>query len=440
MMSQLETVSNKQLFNYGFLALPLAFAGLPLYINAPDFYTREIGVSIGLLGVVLLFIRLFDAIQDPLIGYFSDKYADKRYVIMLLGAVLLLVGMATLFTGPASADHAVSWFAISMLLATSGFSIVSINLNMMGGFWFDNPHLRTKVSAWRESLGLIGLLLAAILPTLLAQLVEVTTAFEILVWVFSVLLVVAMGLFSLFYYSLSKDHAINRIKSSKRFSFFPLLFGVHKPFFVISFLSHLAASLPAVMVLFFINDYLQAEQLSGLFLLIYFISGALFMPLWVKLASRIGNKKTWLVAMVLAIVTFMWAATLSQNAVISYGFICLFSGIALGADLALPAAILADRVNQSNSETEATQFYGVLAFLPKLAVAVCSGFAFIALDLIGFKAGDENSEFVLSGIIIIYAVVPCLIKLVAAFCLWSLIGDDDEKFKKTMSTGSNYHA
>jgi len=439
-MNRSETVNKKQLFNYGFLALPLAFAGLPLYINAPDFYTREIGVSIGVIGMVLLFVRLFDAIQDPLIGYFSDKYADKRYSIMLFGSLLLLVGMAALFIGPSSTDFVVAWFAFSMLLATSGFSIVSINLNMMGGFWFNSHQLRTTVSAWRESLGLVGLLLAAILPTLLTGFFDVSTAYQWLVFIFSILLVVAISFFRFFVTSLSKQHAVFSIKTVKSFSFLPLLLGEQKRFFAISFLSHLAASLPAVMVLFFIKDYLQAEHLIGLFLVVYFISGAIFMPLWVKLASRIGKEKTWLVAMVLAIITFMGATTLSQDAFISYGIICLLSGIALGADLALPASILADRINDSNSETEATQIYGVLAFLPKLAVAVCSGLAFITLDIIGFKAGAENSQSVLNGIVLLYAFVPCVIKLIAAFYLWSLIGDDDEKSKKTITSGSNYHA
>ena len=70
--------SQKLLFCYAIIALPLAFAGLPLYIHIPDFYIRQFGLNIGILGVVLLFVRLFDAIQDPFIGYICDKYARKK--------------------------------------------------------------------------------------------------------------------------------------------------------------------------------------------------------------------------------------------------------------------------------------------------------------------------------------------------------------------------
>ena len=85
--------SRFSLFQYSVLALPLAFAGLPLYIHAPDFYTRDLGMSLGIIGIILLVIRLFDAIQDPIIGYISDKHAGRRFSIITSGATMLVSGM-----------------------------------------------------------------------------------------------------------------------------------------------------------------------------------------------------------------------------------------------------------------------------------------------------------------------------------------------------------
>lgn len=438
---QTESVSNRHLMSYSLLAFPLAFAGLPLYINAPDFYSRELGVSLGVIGMVLLLIRLFDAIQDPLIGYVSDKFAHQRLNIVITGACLLLVGMGSVFIGPIADVSTVTWFAVSMLMATTGFSIVTINFTMIGSFWFDNDQIRTKVAAWRESVGLIGLLIAAVLPSILMSIWDVAVAYQLVVFTFSLCLIVAMLFFYGFYRSLSEQHTVKTTRSSQPFTFIRLLFGQQKRFFLSYFLSQLAASLPAVMVLFFINDYLRAEKLTGLFLFIYFVAGAACMPLWVSLAKRVGKQKTWLLAMLLSIVTFLGATLLTRDAWIAYAVICGLSGIALGADLALPPAILADKINDAHSESQATQFYGVLALLPKLAVAICSGLAFIALDIVGFVAGSDNSASVLNAVVIIYAFIPCLIKLLAAWCLWSLMsGDDNEKSKTNSVIGSNHHA
>ena len=92
--------------------------------------------------------------------------------------------------------------------------------------------------------------------------------------------------------------------------------------------------------------------------------------------------------------------------------------MALGADLALPPSILADRVTKQKTEAEATQYYALLAFIPKVALAIASGMTFLLLDHMGFVAGIENSAESLQGLVTLYALVPCMIKLSAALYLW----------------------
>lgn len=412
--------SKVSILQYSFLALPLAFAGLPLYVHAPDFYTRELGLSLGLIGVILLMIRLFDAVQDPVIGYLSDKHASRRFAIVSAGAAMLVAGMAAVFYGPQFSVPTAAWFALSMILATTGFSIVTINLNMIGGFWHDEPRQRTRISAWREAFALMGLLVASVLPSALQNYKPADEAFEIMFWVFGAIMIAGFIMFVRFMSRISPSHKITKPDTKGRLSFLPILVGPDRHFFGVCFLTHLAAALPGVMVIFFIRDYLGAENLTGLFLFLYFAAGAALMIVWVKLADKIGKEKAWLASMMLAIVTFIWAYFLQPGDVVAYGIICVLSGMALGADLALPPAILADRVTRQKTEAEATQYYALIAFIPKMAIAIASGAAFLLLDRLGFIVGAENSDEVMHGLIILYALVPCIIKLVAAIYLWRL--------------------
>ena len=73
---------------YGFLAAPVAFAGFPLYVLAPDFYATHHGVSLSVLGIVLLCLRSFDAVQDPFIGAMSDRFSVYTLPLMLASALL----------------------------------------------------------------------------------------------------------------------------------------------------------------------------------------------------------------------------------------------------------------------------------------------------------------------------------------------------------------
>lgn len=425
------------LLDYSFIALPLAFAGLPLYIYAPDFYVRDLGLNLGLIGVILLVIRLFDAFQDPLIGYISDKHAPKRLEIITWGAIFLITGMAALFYGPQYEIPAAPWFAISMILATTGFSIVTININMIGGFWHSASTQRTRISAWREGFALVGLLVASTLPAILQSMQPNAEAFKTLFWVFAGIMMMAFILFRRFMRQIPPDHAMSQSKTQKGFSFFPLLFGQNKHFFGVCFLTHLAAAIPGVMLLFFIRDYLDAENFAGLFLLLYFLSGALLIAVWVKLAKRIGKEKAWFFSMVLSIVTFIGAYFLNTGDVTAYAIICILSGTALGADLALPPSILADRVSAQKTQNEATQSYAVLAFIPKTAIAIASGVAFIILGQVGFIAGGENSDETLKSVITLYALVPCVIKLFAAIYLWWLNNNEGKLNEKTERTISH---
>jgi glycoside/pentoside/hexuronide:cation symporter, GPH family len=420
-----QVPSRLALFQYAILALPVAFAGLPLYVHAPDFYSRHLGLGLGLIGIILLFVRLFDAIQDPIIGYVSDRYPARRNHILAIGVVSLSFGLGALFFGPQWSVATAVWFAGSMLLATTGFSIVVINLNMIGGFWSADKHQRTRIAGWRESFTLFGLLLASILPTVFLMMTGISEAFRWLFFVYLIAITVAWTLFLQFLKNVDLNH-INQISNVIKNPFFQILQDNQRLFFLTYLLTQIAASLPAVLILFFIRDYLNAESYTGLFLFLYFVSGAALMQLWFILSKRLDKYRAWLVSMLLSISVFVWVILLAPGDAVSYAIICVLSGFALGADLALPASIIADRINARKAESRATQYYGVMAFIPKLALAIASGCAFLVLDSAGFIVAANNTQTAMQSLLMLYGLAPCIIKLLAAVCLWILIKTQDE--------------
>lgn len=436
-----QAPSRWTLFQYAILALPVAFAGLPLYVHAPDFYSRHLGLGLGLIGIILLLVRLFDAIQDPIIGYVSDRYPTHRSHILLIGVVALSFGLYALFFGPQWSVSTAVWFAGSMLLATTGFSVVVINLNMIGGFWSTDKHQRTRIAGWRESFTLFGLLVASILPTVFLMMTDALEAFRWLFVVYLIAMGVAWTLFLQFLNNVDLSH-INQISNGIKHPFFQILHDQQRLFFLTYLLTQIAASLPAVLILFFIRDYLNAESYTGLFLFLYFVSGAALMQLWFVLSKKLDKYRAWLVSMLLSISVFIWVILLDPGDAVSYAIICVLSGFALGADLALPASIIADRINARKAESRATQYYGVMAFIPKLALAIASGCAFLVLDSAGFIVAANNTQTAMQSLLMLYGLAPCIIKLLAAVCLWMLIktqDDNDETEQNETIKRSNNH-
>jgi Na+/melibiose symporter-like transporter len=406
------TLRRISIFQYGLLALPLAFAGLPIYVHAPDFYASKLGVSLTGIGIGLLIIRVIDAVQDPLIGYLSDRHEAFRQRILLLGSLLLGGGFWMLFH-PID-NYLLPWFLLSVLICTTGFSIVSINLQALGGLWVASYHERTRITGVREGLGLVGLLVASSIPTLLQRNVSFADSFHYLSLIFLPLLV--LGLISCISWLKSVELSSSARSGKQEFALMRLLRRDlwSSSFFLLFFLSNFASAIPAVLVLFFIRDRLGAETHAGLFLVLYFISGALAMPLWQQLSKRSSKAGAWFASMVLACATFVWAFMLGEGDITAYAVICVLSGLALGADLAIPPSIIADRIEEKQDEKTASQYFSAMTFFAKTALALATGLALPMLAWLGYEPGGANHSESLLYLAVFYALIPCGLKLLSA--------------------------
>ncbi len=411
-------MTSRALHAYSFLALPLAFAGLPLYIHTPDFYAVHYGLSLAMMGVVLMGIRLFDAVQDPFIGWILDRVSVPRQRWVVGGAVVgMAIGFVILYV---PMNFLPPWmsFTLGMVLATLCFSILVIHMNARGSLWTQDYHQKTRLTAIRESYGLAGLLLAVLLPAILILSRPAAQTYMLYAAIFLGILVLA----GVMYIGWMKRHSLDlsrpasdvSVKTYLTFSGFKLFLGVY-------FVSSLASAIPAVLVLSFIRDRLEAEQYAGLFLILYFVAGIAGMPFWRWLALKTDKPSAWMCAMILAVLAFIGAFFLSAGDVVLYAVICVASGLALGADLALPPSMLSDRIDRTYQTAHTSLLFSGLAFLSKLALALGSGFALIWLDYTGFKPGVDNSPQALISLSVIYALIPCGIKIISAGLLGFMI-------------------
>ncbi len=417
------------LFLYGALALPLAFAGLPVYLHAPDFYATTYGLSLAALGAVLLGLRVVDAVQDPLIGAFSDAFAHRRKSILLAGAFLLLAGFAGLFNPPVlSGTGHLAWFAVNVFVCTTGFSIMSINYQALGALWPASSPDRTRITGTREALGLVGILAASVLPSVLRNRYDAAAAFQVVTLVLAVLLVVGGLLFLRWYARHSGTAAKAPSLATAPGGFRDLLRdGWARRFYGIYFISNFASAIPAVLVLFYIRDRLAAETWTGLFLLVYFLSGAISMPVWQRVARRVGTARAWGISMVVAVITFVWAFSLGAGDIVPFVIVCVLSGAALGADLSLPPALLADRIDHVEDQAIASRYFSGAAFFAKASFALATGLTLPMLDALGYVPGQPAVAEIgiyLSGV---YALVPCAIKITAAVWLFRSLNMIAEK-------------
>jgi Na+/melibiose symporter-like transporter len=182
----------------------------------------------------------------------------------------------------------------------------------------------------------------------------------------------------------------------------------------------IASAVPATLVLFFIRDRLQAAAFEPLFLASYFAAGALSMPLWVRLVGRLGLARAWGAGMALAVAAFVWAAALGAGDIAAYTAVCVASGIALGADLALPGALLAGVIQRAgHSGRGEGAYFGWWNFATKLNLALAAGLALPLLAWFGYQPGSRDAD-ALQALTLAYCLLPCVLKLLAGSLLYTL--------------------
>ena len=157
---------------YGLLALPLAFVALPMYVNLPHFYATQYAIPLTTLGLVLLLSRLLDAVVDPWFGRLSDLvYGQSPRVLGWVATALtalLFLSFGALFLPPAfSATPAyVAWVAVFVSLCHLTYSGLGILHQAWATRLGGGAVQQGRVIAWREAAGLVGVVLASLLPAM----------------------------------------------------------------------------------------------------------------------------------------------------------------------------------------------------------------------------------------------------------------------------------
>jgi len=412
-----DKLSAWALVRLGLPALPLAFVALPLYVLWPHYFATQYGVALSFIGGLLLLARALDAVIDPSIGHWLDKlYAHSPQRALRrcwLAALMLALSFVGLFFPQwllgremAQADLLVLVGALLVVCYLS-FSVLTIALQAWGARMGGDSLARSRLVGWREGLGLAGVVLASLVSGL-AGIAELVSVFV------GVLILAMLSWSSAVQPAPSPPHQggwWSSLWKPWQDSAFLRLLGVFM-------VNGIASAIPATLIVFFVQDRLQlGAEMQAQFLGTYFVAAALSMPLWLRLIARFGLSNCWAGGMALAIAVFIWSLALGAGDVWGYTAIRALSGLALGADLIAPGALL-NGVLQSEDKQHphAGAYFGWWQVATKLNLALAAGVALPLLEWLGYTPGAQDAP-ALAALSWSYALLPCALKCVALLLL-----------------------
>ncbi|NNK85506.1 MAG: MFS transporter [Desulfobacterales bacterium] len=416
----MKTLSIIKKLAYASPAFALAVVGIPVYVYIPKFYTDVVGVHISAIGIILLIVRLFDAITDPAIGMISDRLKTpfgRRRPLIAAGAFFTAAAIFMLFNPPnLGPDAAILWFMVLVFLLFLFWTVVIVPYEALGPELTFDYDERTTLFSIRDGALIAGTLAAAASPAAVKAIFNIPETasgerktFFILSIVYAPLIIAAAA------WCVSSFRELTfkpRASTEKIFSKIASCMK-NRPFriLLISYtISAVGNNLPATLILYYVEYVLHSSR-ADMFLLLYFATGILFLPMWVMGSKKFGKKTIWLVSMALNTGAFFGVFFLGPGDEAMYGILVFLSGIGFGATLAIPSAIQADVIDYDeliSGERREGLYIGFWSIAKKLAAAVGVGAGLALLGVSGYVPNTSQPESVVLSLRLLYALVPCL--------------------------------
>ncbi len=404
---------------YGLLRMPLALVELPVFVFLPTLYGVQYGLELGLISGLLFLTRLVDAFADPLIGRFisisrqRNESSNPYLKWIMIGLPVMAVGLFSLLKPFDTA----AWISLLLgsLITFAGYSIVSIAYQAWGAEVGTTDEEAAALVGTREAFGLIGVITAS-------AMLKIELVPYLLGWF---ALLALLGFISLRWapklpatgqapHGLATDlNLIQQFKILKQDTRFMRLLSV-------MMINGIATAIPATLVLFFVRDVIGARGDEAYFLMAYFVAGAVGMPFWIWACKKIGLEATWLIGMVSGVLAFAWTVGIGPGDNKQFLAVCIVTGLALGADLTVPPAILA-RVIQISGRTQSQEatYFGVWNFAIKFNLAAAAVISLPLIQIGGYRPGEHvASSSATLALSLVYAALPCTMKLFAGLLLW----------------------
>ncbi|MCB9596225.1 MAG: MFS transporter [Sandaracinaceae bacterium] len=413
-------------------AIPIAALGMPLVVYLPPFYAEDLGLGLSIVGTVFMVTRLWDVLTDVLLGVVTDRVRTRwgrRRPWIVASVPILLLSVWRLFLPETGVDWI--YLLVWLVVLYVGWTMLTISHMSWGAELSDDYHVRSRLQAWRQGGLLTGMVLVLALPAWIEQRVGGGgfTRSAAIGWFILALLPLTVAMATL---GVRERPVRDTGESVGMLAAFKL--AVTNRYMVRVLIADLCAGIApgvtASLYIFFVEHALRLGEWTSLFLLTYFISGLVSVPIWLRISYRLGKHRTFSIAMLYMAGVLPFVLLLGPDDLVMVVVAYVIYGLGYGAAPVLLRSIVAD-VTDDDALRSGTQrtglFYSLLTLTNKLGFAIAVGVAYPLLDLAGFDPQIENTADAIAGLKAVYVIVPVVCFVIAALTMWRFPLDESQQ-------------
>lgn len=413
------------------------------------YYEAEVGLNSWLVALGLVIYALWDAVNDPLVGYITDrpfKFTRKwgrRFPWAIAVFIPWIISFLLIFTPP---DVANQWITFAWLVATLCVydlleSVFTVNFQALFPDKFRTRSERLKASAFVVYIGFVGVVLAFLIPPLIIVYGNLST-YALMAWICVIISVICWFLMMP---GLRDDkenverYLAKYNEGQKRESYFKVLKQTLKQktliVFLIMYILYLSLThLMTSSLLYFTRYVLGAETGTLLIMtLLLLVGGLVAIPFWLKLNKKLGDTRKTLMIAGIVMVCSAIQFTIFTNLAILLIVIFVF-GFGVGGYWVIYPVVFSQVIDESvvNYEQRREGIYnGVLNFFANFGKLLQAVTLAVVHELTGFVEGAPTQpDSALFGIQLHMGLIPATFMAIGLLVFWKFFDITPEKAKQ----------
>ncbi len=404
-MVKLELTNSKKIaYSSGNLSVNLMSQAFATYIVF--YYVDVLGVRPALISLAMIIHGIFNAVLNPLFGYMSDRTTTRwgrRIPYISFGMLPLAAVFTLVWLAPVHASMLFWYFLVVVLVYDILFVIVVLNWTSLFPEMFETLKERSYISAWRQMLGIIGMIVGvAVSPLLYSSL-----GWPMLGAIFGI---IVLAFFAISLYGSKENLHVH----TASFSFFQALrYTFSNKAFVTyvlgSFFVQFSFALLPAAIPFFAKYVLQIPEAQNSVLLgTIFIVAIPMVYVWSRIVDKWGTRSVILLAVFLLMLSLLAFIFIHHFTAAVIGSAAI--GFALAGILILLDVFLAEIIDEDEKKSGARRegmYFGMNGFIVRWGVSLQAAVMGMILEWSGYRPhAAVQSAGALAGIRSMMSLIP----------------------------------
>ena len=382
-----------------------------------------------LAGLAFFIGKLWDGVNDPLMGILSDRTRSKfgrKRVYILFGALPFGISFVLLWLLPMAGPQWLQFVLaiLSMTLYATAYTLVVVPYMALVPVMTNDYDERTQITGIRAGLSTFGTILGGGAALLLSSFTDELVGLRVITTAFAVFTTVTLIIAA----QSARDYEDKNVESGSITEFsWTQYFAILKDknlrvLLSMKFLGAIATGSLSASLPYYTEHILGDQGKSTVGLAIYVSFSALFIPLWNRLSKNNDKRRLLFVGMnATAVVLFLMGFFVSANTIPLFYVGCVFLGIAMSSYLLIPYSLVPDLVDvyeHQIGDRHESVFFGLWMTVHQLGISVAGLLLGFSLGIFGYDGGATvQTTSALLAVKIAFGILPGLFFILAAVVL-----------------------